>query len=569
MESAAAHMGERNDCVELLGIQNDTYSMSGLQHHIGAKNYELTNHLGNVLSVVSDKIIPEEVPGGGTVVVLDDQFTTNGDVLGWAYSPAPDYPLVGPPASNFSVTASGGQLTLYAGNDPGTTDFGNIFKSYTFVNGVSYTFSFDVISTPGSFYYIVADASHSLTGGTISSAGSYSYTFTGDGSTMYLGFITAESTTTVFDNIKLTYVAPSNTNFLADIRQATDYSPFGVKLKNRDFELTSSTGNLIPYRYSFQGQEHDDEIKGEGNSVNYTYRMHDPRLGRFFAIDPLTASYPWNSPYAFSENRVVDAIELEGLEARIITYNRQNRDGSVTELSTGRAPNDNQKGCTSCGEEHYSVYFFQPLGKSGYETYTEQTTRGHSGDALLKMRSENWAFFQALRIYQGVQLAQDVQLATDVIGVIGSVAAIVATAGAASPIIIGAGITTGTVSLGLNSTKLILDLQGKYDESSKIPSSLGESLGKAFDEMYKKIDEDYDGNMGASIGNFAEAILSLGLSKQFGKLGVSDAISSAGLVASWINANNKSFDDFDMYVKNFTKVLKEYESIEKANQSND
>jgi len=42
--------------------------------------------------------------------------------------------------------------------------------------------------------------------------------------------------------------------------------------------------------------------------------MHDPRIGRFFAVDPLTSKYPWNSPYAFSENRVIDAVELEGLE---------------------------------------------------------------------------------------------------------------------------------------------------------------------------------------------------------------------------------------------------------------
>lgn len=41
------------------------------------------------------------------------------------------------------------------------------------------------------------------------------------------------------------------------------------------------------YRYAFQGQERDDEIKGRGNSYNYTYRMHDPRIGRFFAVDPL------------------------------------------------------------------------------------------------------------------------------------------------------------------------------------------------------------------------------------------------------------------------------------------
>lgn len=42
--------------------------------------------------------------------------------------------------------------------------------------------------------------------------------------------------------------------------------------------------------------------------------MHDPRVGRFFAVDPLASKYPHNSPYAFSENRVIDGVELEGLE---------------------------------------------------------------------------------------------------------------------------------------------------------------------------------------------------------------------------------------------------------------
>jgi RHS repeat-associated protein len=74
-------------------------------------------------------------------------------------------------------------------------------------------------------------------------------------------------------------------------------------------------GSTADYRYGFQGQEKDDEIKGEGNSLNYEYRMHDPRVGRFFAIDPLEGKYPWNSPYAFSENRVIDSGELEGLES--------------------------------------------------------------------------------------------------------------------------------------------------------------------------------------------------------------------------------------------------------------
>ena len=48
--------------------------------------------------------------------------------------------------------------------------------------------------------------------------------------------------------------------------------------------------------------------------------MHDPRIGRFFAVDPLSGEFPWNSSYAFSENRVVDGVELERLERVTVIY---------------------------------------------------------------------------------------------------------------------------------------------------------------------------------------------------------------------------------------------------------
>lgn len=98
------------------------------------------------------------------------------------------------------------------------------------------------------------------------------------------------------------------TNYTAQIVSVADYYPYGMQMPGR--QQTSDV-----YRYGFQGQEKDDEVKnGEGNSVNYKYRMHDPRIGRFFAEDPLKAKYPHNSPYAFSENVVISHIELEGLE---------------------------------------------------------------------------------------------------------------------------------------------------------------------------------------------------------------------------------------------------------------
>ncbi len=84
------------------------------------------------------------------------------------------------------------------------------------------------------------------------------------------------------------------------------------------------------YRYGFQGQEKDDEIKGEGNSINFKFRMYDPRIGHFDSVDPLFRDYPWNSSYAFSENRVIDGIDLEGLE--FTTYDITFKDGHIQDF---------------------------------------------------------------------------------------------------------------------------------------------------------------------------------------------------------------------------------------------
>lgn len=66
------------------------------------------------------------------------------------------------------------------------------------------------------------------------------------------------------------------------------------------------------YRYGFQGQEEDGEIWG--GAVSFKYRVEDSRLGRFFSVDPLRSEYPELTTYAFSGNRLIDCIDLEGLE---------------------------------------------------------------------------------------------------------------------------------------------------------------------------------------------------------------------------------------------------------------
>ncbi len=86
------------------------------------------------------------------------------------------------------------------------------------------------------------------------------------------------------------------------------YYPFGML-------IGSLSGNSEGYRYGFQGQEMDNEIKGVGNSINYKYRMHDPRLGRFFAVDPLADEFPWQSPYSAFNNNPILYIDPDGRAA--------------------------------------------------------------------------------------------------------------------------------------------------------------------------------------------------------------------------------------------------------------
>jgi len=57
-----------------------------------------------------------------------------------------------------------------------------------------------------------------------------------------------------------------------------------------------------------------------GGAVAFKYRVEDARLGRFFSVDPLFTEYPYNSTYAFSENRLIDGIDLEGCEFHVKVF---------------------------------------------------------------------------------------------------------------------------------------------------------------------------------------------------------------------------------------------------------
>ncbi len=93
------------------------------------------------------------------------------------------------------------------------------------------------------------------------------------------------------------------------IIQSQDFYPFGLTYNSYSRE------DALNSKWKFQSQQHLDAL--DLNWDSFKWRNHQPEIGRFFNLDPLAEKYYYNSPYAFSENKVVAHIELEGLESLI------------------------------------------------------------------------------------------------------------------------------------------------------------------------------------------------------------------------------------------------------------
>jgi RHS repeat-associated protein len=115
-------------------------------------------------------------------------------------------------------------------------------------------------------------------------------------------------------SIRLSYSDTNNNGSVsasAEIIEESNYYPFGLKHKGYN-SVVSSNGNSSAQKYGFQEQQLED---GLGlNWSSFKWRNHDPAIGRFMTIDPLTEVYHHWAPYVFSGNRIIDSRELEGLE---------------------------------------------------------------------------------------------------------------------------------------------------------------------------------------------------------------------------------------------------------------
>ena len=108
------------------------------------------------------------------------------------------------------------------------------------------------------------------------------------------------------------------------------YYPFGSLQPGRH----SSTS--LTSRYGFNGMEKDNELKGEGNSLDFGARMYDSRIGKWKSVDAFERNYPYQGTYNFSKNNPVWSKDPDGNIVTIVVKGIWNAKAFIQMTSTIR-----------------------------------------------------------------------------------------------------------------------------------------------------------------------------------------------------------------------------------------
>ena len=165
-------------------------------------------------------------------------------------------------------------------------------------------------------------------------------------------------------------------------RTISDYSPFGVLLPERSV-------NAGDFRYGYQSSESDPELKGEGNSHTTYFRQLDPRLGRWWSIDPKSTA--WESPYAsMGNNPILNNDPLGDTITRTKKFNKQYSQ-AYKKFAKSEAGKQFIKDYDLGGKyEHVSVVFdLADEGEAGTGGYTETWAMPKTGQEPIQLDGAN------------------------------------------------------------------------------------------------------------------------------------------------------------------------------------
>ncbi|WP_299313038.1 RHS repeat-associated core domain-containing protein [uncultured Aquimarina sp.] len=276
-------------------VTTDTYTSE-----VGDKRYELSNHLGNVLSVVSDRKVVET-----TYLSEVSAF----EFTGWQnLDEDNNWNRFGP--SEVVTTQDKLQITVDDKSE-------GVIHTMLTEPGKTYTVAYDLELQNAPNINIQAESFGTvLSSTTDTNSGSHSISFTATQVVTNVSWARSRDKDEVIDTFAIDNVTittsgtladntTESSTFIPDVLAFNDYYPFGMLLPNRH-------GSSSDYRYGFNGMEGDDEVKGEGNSYNTFFRRYDPRIGRWLSIDPKSKEMPFETPYSFANNMPVFGSDIDG-----------------------------------------------------------------------------------------------------------------------------------------------------------------------------------------------------------------------------------------------------------------
>ena len=156
--------------------------------------------------------------------------------------------------------------------------------------------------------------------------------------------------------------------------------------------LSSKSANSLINKKKFTSQELEDDF--DLNWYQLRFRNMDPQIGRFLQIDPLAFNYVHNSTYAYAENDVIRAIDLEGLEKLVVTYDNVTSNISkitIEAMERNGVAADNKITFTK-GDLKESGY---KITKDVFRVQNDISINGHKLDVSQDKELEPWERFVA------------------------------------------------------------------------------------------------------------------------------------------------------------------------------
>ena len=273
---------------------NTLFGQAMAQHLLGQKQYELTNHLGNVQVTVSDKRYLKDLNGDGQrdmfaaslPAVYDyypfgmlmpgrtTQDTNKHCTLVMQTQVVPQQVYVSDPLSQNSSGTGGATLSYGPASVSANGSTGGVRHTLNVTPGQPVTLYVTLgylAATPVNIGVseTVGGGAVNLTSMQVSATGQYSLTFT-------------PTTANPWLDVTMLVSLPRPTTFLT----VSDVGVYKTQYVTQDVVVQICNGAEDRYEFGFNGQMKTNEIAGIGNHNTAMFWEYDTRLGRRWNLDP-------------------------------------------------------------------------------------------------------------------------------------------------------------------------------------------------------------------------------------------------------------------------------------------